>query len=140
MLFPRLNLKMDEMMKHKIHLFLRIVIAIIVLQTLRFKLTAHPDSVFIFSMAELEPYGRIAIGILELIFGILLLFAKTAWMGSLGTLGIISGAIFLHLTKIGIEVNGDNGLLFYTALFVFVSSFLILWNERKKVFYLGKFL
>ena len=83
---------------------------------------------------------RIAIGILELIFGILLLFAKTAWMGSLGTLGIISGAIFLHLTKIGIEVNGDNGLLFYTALFVFVSSFLILWNERKKVFYLGKFL
>ena len=121
-------------MKQKLHLFLRIVIAIILLQTLRFKLTAHPDSVFIFTMAEMEPYGRIAIGVLELIFAILLIFPKTAWIGSLGTLGIISGAIFLHLTKIGIEVLGDNGLLFYTALFVFAGSIFILWNERKKVF------
>ena len=76
-------------MKQKLHLLLRIVIAIILLQTLRFKLTAHPDSVFIFTMAEMEPYGRIAIGVLELIFAVLLIFPKTAWMGSLGTLGII---------------------------------------------------
>jgi putative oxidoreductase len=125
-------------MNYKIHVFLRIAIAIILLQTLRFKLTAHPDSVFIFTMAGLEPHGRIVIGILELIFAILLLFPKTTWIGSLGTLGIISGAIFLHLTKIGLEVNGDNGLLFCTAVFVFLGSLHLFWNERKKVVFLWK--
>ena len=48
-------------------LVLRIVIAVILLQTLRYKFLAHPDSVYIFSTLGLEPYGRIGIGVMELI-------------------------------------------------------------------------
>ena len=57
-------------------LVLRIVIAVILLQTLRYKFLAHPDSVYIFSTLGLEPYGRIGIGVMELIASVLL-FPKT---------------------------------------------------------------
>lgn len=72
-------------------------VAVILIQTLRFKFTAHPDSVYIFEKVGLEPYGRIAIGISELIAGILLLIPKTIWAGVIVTLGVISGAILIHL-------------------------------------------
>ena len=109
-------------MKKYIPLILRIVVAIILLQTLYFKFTAHPDSVYIFTKADLEPHGRIGIGILELIAAILILIPKTVWLGAGLTLGLISGAIFMHLTKIGIEVNGDDGTLFILAVVTFVSA------------------
>ncbi len=54
-------------MKKHLPLILRIVVAIILIQTLRFKFTAHPDSVYIFTKTGLEPNGRIIIGVLELI-------------------------------------------------------------------------
>ena len=55
------------MKSNKIILVLRIAVAVILIQTLRFKFTAHPDSVYIFETVGLEPFGRIGIGLLELI-------------------------------------------------------------------------
>ncbi|WP_417291446.1 DoxX family membrane protein [Corallibacter sp.] len=127
-------------MKRYTSIALRIIVAIILLQTLRFKFTAHPDSVYIFSKAGLEPYGRILIGILELISSILLLRNKTAWIGAILTSGIIGGAIFLHLTKIGIQVNNDNGVLFITAIITFILSIIIIYIHRKDIPSLSKFL
>ena len=124
-------------MNRFIFLALRIIVAIILIQTLRFKFLAHPDSVYIFTQAGLEPTGRIIIGLLELIAAFLIIFPRTAWLGAGLTLGIISGAIFLHLTKIGIDVKGDGGTLFYTAILIFVFSAIILWHERKKVPFIG---
>ena len=120
-------------MKPKVLFVLRLIVAIILIQTLRFKFTAHPDSVYIFEQVGLEPYGRIGIGILELIAGILLLIPKTVWAGSLLTLGLIGGAIMMHLTQIGIEVNNDNGTLFITALVTFMLSAIILYFYRKDI-------
>ncbi|AXT60780.1 DoxX family membrane protein [Aquimarina sp. AD10] len=120
-------------MKKIAPLLLRIIVAIILIQTLRFKFTAHPDSVYIFTKVGLEPYGRIATGISELIAGILLLIPKTAWVGAMLTLGIIGGAIMMHLTKLGIEINGDGGILFFTAVLTFILSAIILWIKRKEV-------
>ena len=128
-----LIIKPLQPMKKHITLFLRIIVAIILIQTLRFKFTAHSDSVYIFSQVGLEPIGRIGIGILELIAGILLIIPKTVWAGSTLTLGIIGGAIFMHLTKLGIEVNGDSGVLFYTAIITFFLSGIILWFYRKDI-------
>lgn len=125
-------------MKKTIDLGLRILIAVILLQTLRYKFTAHPDSVFIFTQAGLEPYGRITIGIFEFIAAILILIPKTIWLGAGLTLGIISGAIIMHLTKIGIEVSDDGGALFYMALLVFLLAFIVLWNNRKNIPIIGK--
>ncbi|WP_191860032.1 DoxX family membrane protein [Hanstruepera ponticola] len=120
-------------MKSKIPFILRLTVAIILIQTLRFKFTAHPDSVYIFEQGGLEPYGRIGIGILELIAGILLLIPKTVWLGAILTLGIIGGAISMHLTKIGIEVNNDKGTLFITAITTFILSIIILYLYRRDI-------
>ena len=125
-------------MKKKVLLILRIVIAAILIQTLRFKFTAHPDSVYIFETVGLEPYGRIITGILELIAGIMLLIPKTVWAGSLLTLGILGGAIMMHLTQIGIVVNNDKGVLFITALVTFILSAILLYYYRKDVPIIGK--
>ena len=125
-------------MKKKVLLILRIVIAAILIQTLRFKFTAHPDSVYIFETVGLEPYGRIITGILELIAGIMLLIPKTVWAGSLLTLGILGGAIMMHLTQIGIVVNNDKGVLFITALVTFILSAILLYYHRKDVPTIGE--
>ena len=118
-------------------LALRIIVAIILIQTLRFKLTAHPDSVYIFTQVGLEPFGRIGIGILELVAGILLLINRAAWLGAGIAVGVISGAVMMHLTLLGIEINDDGGVLFYTAAFVLISSIFILFTERKSIPIIG---
>ena len=120
-------------MKKYIPLTLRIIVAIILIQTLRFKFTAHPDSVYIFEKVGMEPYGRLGIGTLELIAGILLLSRRTTWFGALLTIGIIGGAIFLHLTKLGIEVNNDGGVLFITAITTFILAVIILLIYKKDI-------
>jgi uncharacterized membrane protein YphA (DoxX/SURF4 family) len=120
-------------MKKYIPLALRIIVAIILIQTLRFKFTAHPDSVYIFETVGLEPFGRIGIGIVELIAGILLLVPKTVWVGATITLGVIGGAIFMHLTQLGIEVRNDGGVLFYTAVVTFILAAIILLQHKKDI-------
>jgi len=125
-------------MKTNILLGIRIIIAIILLQTLWFKFSAHPDSVYIFTQVGLEPYGRIGIGILELIASILILIPRTSWLGAALVLGIIGGAIMMHLTQLGIEVNRDSGQLFYMALVVFILSAIVLYYYRRDIPIIGK--
>lgn len=125
-------------MKKHLFLILRIVVAIILIQTLRFKFTAHPDSVYIFSKVGLEPNGRIIIGVLELIAAILLLVPKTVWVGALLTMGIIGGAIVMHLTKLGLEINNDGGILFITAVVTFILSSVIFYKYRGDIPIIGK--
>jgi len=120
-------------MNKKLLLVLRIIIAIILVQTLRFKFTAHPDSVYIFTKVGLGPFGRIGIGVLELISAILILIPRTIWAGATLTLGIICGAIMMHLTQLGIEINNDGGALFYMALLLFILSGIVLFNQRKSI-------
>lgn len=112
---------------------LRIAVAAILFQTLYFKFTGAPESVYIFEQVGLGDFGRIGSGIGELIAGILILIPRTAWVGALMALGIIAGAIFFHLTKLGIEVMGDGGTLFYLALAVAVGSLMTLRIEGPKM-------
>ena len=98
-----------------------ILAAIILLQTLFYKFSAHPDSVYIFTTLGIEPFGRIGSGILELITGVLLLSRRTSLYGAILGLGIISGAILSHLLVLGINVNNDGGNLFFLALVVFFA-------------------
>lgn len=122
-------------MKKYFPLVLRIIVAIILIQTLRFKFLAHPDSIYIFKTVGLEPIGRIGIGILELLAGILLLIPKTVWVGATLALAILISAIFMHLTILGIDVNNDGGLLFATAVITVLLLILILFLYRKEIPY-----
>ena len=101
---------------------LRIVVAVILLQTLFFKFTGAPESVYIFETLGMEPWGRWGSGLVELVASILLLVPRTRVYGALVALGVIAGAIGSHLTVLGIEVQGDGGLLFGLAVVVFVAS------------------
>lgn len=112
---------------------LRLAVAIILFQTLFFKFTGAEESVYIFEQVGLGDFGRIGSGIVELIAGILILIPRTVWAGALLALGTISGAIFFHLTSLGIEVKGDGGTLFYLALVVFIGSAIVLYLHRNQI-------
>jgi hypothetical protein len=119
---------------------LQLGVAVILFQTLFFKFTGAKESVYIFSTLGLEPWGRIGSGVAELIAVALLLIPSTAALGALLALGVISGAILSHLTRLGIEVMGDGGLLFYLAVAVFVGSAVILFLRRGELPLVGSLL
>ncbi len=110
----------------------RLLAAIILLQTLYFKFLAQPESVYIFSTLGVEPWGRIGSGIVEGIASVLILLPRTSWIGAGLGLGIMAGAILSHLTILGIEVQGDGGYLFFLALVVAISCLTILFLTRQQ--------
>lgn len=113
---------------------LRIVSAYILLQTLGHKFGGSEESKYIFTTVGMEPWGRYGSGIVELIASILLIIPRTTAFGALLAIGTMSGAIFFHLTKLGIEVMGDGGQLFYMAIIVLVSCCVLLWVYRNQIF------
>jgi hypothetical protein len=119
---------------------LQLIVAGILLQTLFFKFTGAAESVYIFSTLGAEPWGRLGSGVVELIAAILLLYPATITIGAILALGVITGAIASHLTVLGIEVQGDGGLLFFLALAVFVASVAILYLRRGEIPVVGVWL
>jgi hypothetical protein len=115
----------------------RVIAAVILLETLFFKFTGAPESVYIFTKVGLEPWGRIGSGILELIAAALLLWPTLTWLGAGLALGVIGGAIMSHLTVLGIVVKDDGGLLFILAVIVAICSAVVLWIHRHAVPIIG---
>ena len=61
-----------------------------------------------------------------LLFGLFAKRPKLQALGALLALGIISGAIVFHLfTPLGINVQGDGGLIFAMAVGVWIAAALI---------------
>jgi uncharacterized membrane protein YphA (DoxX/SURF4 family) len=119
---------------------LQLVVAGILLQTLFFKFTGAAESVYIFTTIGAEPWGRIGSGVVELIAAILLLVPYTTTVGAVLAMGVMVGAIMSHLTILGIEVQGDGGLLFGLALTVFVGSGIVLLIRRADIPVVGMWL
>lgn len=118
----------------------RIIVAVILLQTLFFKFTGAEESKYIFTTLlgpDLEAVGRIGSGVVELIAAILLVIPRTAWLGACLSLGTISGAIMSHLTMLGIVVKDDGGLLFALAVTVLVLSTVVALLHRRELPVLG---
>ena len=124
---------------------IRLAAAVILLQTLFFKFTGAPESVYIFStvgsgigLSFLEPWGRIGSGVVELAASVFLLWPALSWLGSVMAIGVTAGAIIFHLTVLGIEVQGDHGLLFLLAWIVVITSTVNLFIVRNTIPYLGE--
>lgn len=111
----------------------RLLAAVIMLQTLFFKFTASVESVYIFTTVGMEPWGRIGVGVMELIAAVLIVVPATAWLGAGLALGLMVGAIGMHLTLLGIEVQGDHGYLFGLSLAVTLCSIYVLVHDKDKV-------
>jgi putative oxidoreductase len=118
---------------------LQLVAAVVLFQTLFFKFTGAKESIYIFSTLGLEPWGRIGSGVVELIASILLVIPATVAVGALLSLGVISGAIFSHLTKLGIALPAvnDRGELFTLAVVVFICSAAVLILHRREIPLIG---
>lgn len=111
----------------------RLVAAVILLQTLLFKFSGSEESVYIFTQVGMEPWGRIGVGVMELIAAILLLIPSTVWAGSALAVGLMVGAIGMHLTLLGIVVKGDGGQLFLYALIVLVCALFSFWMSKEQI-------
>jgi uncharacterized membrane protein YphA (DoxX/SURF4 family) len=111
---------------------LRLLAALIMLQTLYFKFTGHEQSVKLFTELGMEPWGRIGTGVIELIASLLILYPRTTGYGAALGLGMMSGAIFFHLTKLGIKFDGDYVLFLY-AVIAWVCCALLLWFFRSQL-------
>jgi uncharacterized membrane protein YphA (DoxX/SURF4 family) len=111
---------------------LRIAAAVILLQTLFFKFTGARESVYIFSTLGVEPWGRIASGIIELIAAVLLLLPRTTVLGAGLAILVMLAAIGSHVTKLGITLPAvdDHGELFGLAVLVLLCSGTVLYLHR----------
>ena len=121
------------MKKVQLQWVLRLLSAIILLQTLYFKFSGAPESIYIFSTLGIEPYGRFGSGIAELVVAVLLLIPKKTWLGALGGTIIMAGAILSHIFVLGIEVQNDSGFLFGLAVVVMLSCLVLLYWDKEKI-------
>ena len=112
---------------------IKVVTVAILVQTLYFKFTSAPESIYIFSTLGIEPYGRIGSGIVELIASILILIPRTVLLGAILGLGTMAGAIISHLTKLGIEVQNDGGALFILAIITFLCCAILTYCNKSKI-------
>jgi putative oxidoreductase len=111
--------------------------AAILAQTLFFKFTGAPESRYIFTTLGIEPWGRIGTGVAELVAVVLLLYPRTSVLGAVLAVGLMGGAIMGHLTKLGIDVQGDHGLLFKLALTVLATSAIVVVLRRRELPIIG---
>lgn len=112
---------------------LSILVAFILVQTLYFKFTGAPESVYLFTKLGIEPWGRIGTGVFELIASLLILIPSTRIYGAILGAGLMTGAIASHLFVIGITSAGDGGLLFVLACVVFASCLSLIWILRSQL-------
>jgi LPXTG-motif cell wall-anchored protein len=118
-------------------------VAAVLAQTLFFKFTYAPETQVIFAERGGRPAAT-ALGIVELFCVILLLVPRTAALGALLSLLVISGAIFTHLTSLGVQIvdpatgEGDGGLLFALAIIVALGSAIVLALRRRQMPLVGR--
>ena len=123
------------MMKKFFPIILKLIAAIIMLETLYFKFSGAQESIDLFTKiaGDNEAMMRIGTGILELSAAILLFVPKKTWLGALLTVGLMSGAILSHLTILGIEHNNDNGALFISASIAFLAGITLFILNKKEI-------
>ena len=114
-------------------LFCSLIAAGIMIETLFFKFTAAPESVYIFKRMGTEPWMRWVQGLWELAASIGLLLPRLRWAGGVLTTGAMAAAILSHMTWLGYSIQGDYGLLFGMALVTFACGLKVMWTYRHHI-------
>ncbi len=113
-------------------ILLKIILSIIIGQTLFFKFSGAAESIYIFTQLGVEPWGRIGLGIIELIAILLLWFPHTLKYGIVLVFGLMLGAMASHLFLLGIVVLNDGGKLFILAVVSFLAALLLAYYKREE--------
>ncbi|MGB0743134.1 MAG: DoxX family protein [Opitutales bacterium] len=113
----------------------RILVAFILGQTLFFKFTDAPETVELFAKLDAGAAMYKTIGLIELIACILILVPRTIVYGAFLAAGLMAGAIFAHITKIGF--SGPDGTLALMAIIAFISSLTVIYLHRRSIPLLG---
>lgn len=123
-------------MNKPIKLIIKLIPVGIMLQTLFFKFTGAEESIYIFTKLGAEPFGRIGVGVMELIASLLILYPRTTFYGAALGLGLMLGALASHVMVLGINVNNDGGLLFTLAVItaVFCSILMVVYKNSAAIF------
>ena len=111
----------------------RLIAAGIMLETLYFKFSGAPESVWIFTTMNMEAWGRYGQGVWELSAAVLLLWPRTVWLGCFLTLGAMGAALLSHLAVLGVSIRGDHGLLFSMACTTFSAALATLWLHQRSI-------
>lgn len=110
---------------------LRLIPAVIVGRAALMKFTGDPGASTLFTNLDMEPGGRILIGVIELLSVVLLLSPRISGWGALLSLGVMVGAVIAHASVIGF--NGPLGTLFVMALVAGGCSIVLLYRLRHQV-------
>ncbi len=110
-----------------------LVAAGIMIETLFFKFTAAPESVYIFKKMGTEPWMRWVQGVWELLASIGLLWPRLRWAGGILTTGAMAAAILSHVTWLGFSVQADHGLLFGMAIVTFSCGVTVMMIHREHI-------
>ena len=111
----------------------RFIAAAIMGETLWFKFTAHPESVWIFSQMNMESWWRYGQGVWELLASVLLFTPRLKWLGAMLAAGAMGAAILSHIAVLGIAIRGDHGLLFGMACTTLACSLAVLWIHQQSI-------
>ena len=95
------------------------------------KLSADTNAVALFKSLDMEPGGRIIIGMIELLAVVLLLSPRVSAWGAFLGLAVMSGAVIAHVTELGF--NKDLGMLFGMAVVSTIACALLLYRLRHQV-------
>ncbi|MEM9160650.1 MAG: DoxX family protein [Verrucomicrobiota bacterium] len=109
----------------------QLIAVIIIGQSLVFKFGAAEESVQLFTELDMEPEGRVLIGVLELIACLLILIPSSVVFGAILGCGLMSGAIIGHFTQLGWE--GDRLELGLLAAAALLSCLAILYIRRLQI-------
>jgi putative oxidoreductase len=102
------------------------------------KIMGTESSRAMFAALDMEPYGRVLIGLIEAAVAFLLLHRRYAATGALLGLAVMMGAAIAHATRLGFAYNGDGGAL--TGMMI-GSGALCIWLmylDRKQLPIVGK--
>lgn len=103
-----------------------VIAAVILIYNAYIKLSSNPGAIQLFSSLGLEPFGRFTIGLLELAAAVLMIFPGTVKYGAvLGSI-LMSGVIVIHITKLGIALNG-NYSFFFMGVIAFLCCISLSW-------------
>jgi putative oxidoreductase len=118
-------------------LIFQIACVVILLPAAYWKLTGNPNDIILFTELGMEPYGRVIIGLVELVCSLFLLTSRMAAIGAALANATMLGAIIAHASILGINVLGDEGKHVLLLTVVFTSSLIIIGLRRKQLPLIG---